>query len=610
MMMKDNAMKQHKTIMLRKSLLTSAMALALGFGLVNSEPAHALGFEFGDWSARLDTTITYGISMRTQGRDDDLVGFANLIDNPGAIPTLDLIDMPGRFSVNGDDGNLKFDQGDIISNRARVTTELDVSNGQFGAFARVTGFYDFELDDRDDISKRAKHFVGSDVRMLDAYLYGDFNVGDGIGSLRLGRQVVSWGESTFIQNGANVINPVDVAALREAGSELRNAFLPISMAWLSIPITQNLSMEAVYLFEFEEINPDPAGTFFSDNDFATPGGEFAMLGFGLLSDDILPDGSLPFGALPRSADRKPGDSTGQFGLAFRYFATELNDTEFGLFYLHYDSRLPLISGTTVTSSDLSSGRFFVEYPKGIDLYGLSFNTTLGGTISLAGEMTYRSNQPYQIDDVEVLFAGLSPLNAGIPEPANRFTSQLGSFGFGEDVNGVFRTEVSQLQFTLTNVFEPNKFFGYDLLAFVLEAGGTKVWDLPAQNVLRLNGPGTDTGGGSDQFTGNLRNPITQVNGFPDSFSWGYRAVLAATYNNAIGAVTISPRIAFNHDVNGTTPGPGGNFIEDRKAITVAVTADYLSRFSGTLSYTNFFGAKDFNLIHDRDFVSASVSYAF
>nr|MDA3932914.1 DUF1302 family protein [Gammaproteobacteria bacterium] len=212
--------------------------------------------------------------------------------------------------------------------------------------------------------------------------------------------------------------------------------------------------------------------------------------------------------------------------------------------------------------------------------------------------------------VEVLFAGLSPLNAGIPEPANRFTSQLGSFGFGEDVNGVFRTEVSQLQFTLTNVFEPNKFFGYDLLAFVLEAGGTKVWDLPAQNVLRLNGPGTDTGGGSDQFTGNLRNPITQVNGFPDSFSWGYRAVLAATYNNAIGAVTISPRIAFNHDVNGTTPGPGGNFIEDRKAITVAVTADYLSRFSGTLSYTNFFGAKDFNLIHDRDFVSASVSYAF
>lgn len=609
-MMKDNAMKQHKTIMLRKSLLTSAMALALGFGLVNSEPAQALGFEFGDWSARLDTTVTYGISMRTQGRDDDLVGFANLIDNPGAIPTLDLIDMPGRFSVNGDDGNLKFDSGDIISNRARVTTELDVSNGQFGAFARVTGFYDFELDDRDDISKRAKHFVGSDVRMLDAYLYGDFNVGEGIGSLRLGRQVVSWGESTFIQNGINVINPVDVAALREAGSELRNAFLPISMAWLSLPITQNLSMEAVYMFEFEEINPDPAGTFFSDNDFATPGGEFAMLGFGLLSDDILPDGSLPFGALPRSADRKPGDSTGQFGLAFRYFATELNDTEFGLFYLHYDSRLPLISGTSVTNSDLSSGRFFVEYPKGIDLYGLSFNTTLGGTISLAGEMTYRSNQPYQIDDVEVLFAGLTPLNAGVAEPVNRFESQLGQFGFGQDISGVFRTEVSQLQFTLTNIFEPNQFFGYDQLAFVLEAGGTKVWDLPSQNVLRLNGPGTDTGGGPDQFTGNLRNPITQVDGFPDSFSWGYRAVFAATYNNAIGAVTLSPRIAFNHDVNGTTPGPGGNFIEDRKAITVAITADYLSRFSGTLSYTNFFGAKDFNLIHDRDFVSASVSYAF
>jgi len=610
-MMKSTNMQNSYTPMLQKSLLTSAMTLALGFAVLHSNPAQAIGFEFGDWTARLDTTVTYGISMRTQKRDENLVGYANLFDNPGAIPTEELIRGPGRFSVNGDDGNLKFDRGDIISNRGRITSEFDISNGQFGAFVRATGFYDFELDSRDDISDTAKRFVGSDIQLLDAYVYGDFQLGRGFGSIRLGRQVVSWGESTFIQNGLNVINPVNVAALREAGSELRNAFLPIEMVWLSLPITQNLSMEAVYLLEFEQIDPDPAGTFFSTNDFATPGGEFAMLGFGLLSDDRLPDGSLPFGALPRGLNRAPDDrGEDQFGVAFRYYAEELNGTEFGLYYMHYDSRLPLISGTSVTSSDLSSGNFFVEYPEGIDLFGASFNATLGGTVSLAGEVTYRSNQPFQIDDVEVLFAGLSPLNVGIPEPANRFVSQLGQFGFGEELSGVFRTEMSQVQMTLTNIFEPSQLFGYDQLVFVGEVGATKVWDLPNRDVLRLDGPGTATGGGPDQFSGNLRNPITQVEGFPTSFSWGYRTALVATYNNAIGSVTLTPRIAFNHDVNGTTPGPGGNFIEDRKAITIAIGADYLARWTGTLSYTNFFGAKQFNLIHDRDFISASVSYAF
>lgn len=610
-MMKPTSMQYSRTPALQKSLLTTAMTLALGCGLLNSNPAHALGFEFGDWSARLDTTINYGVSMRTQRRDDDLVGFANLIENPGAIPTLELIEMPGRFSVNSDDGNLKFDRGDIISNRARVTSEFDITNGQFGAFVRATGFYDFELDDRDDISRTAKRFVGSDIQLLDAYLYGEFELGRGFGSVRLGRQVVSWGESTFIQNGINVINPVNVAALREAGSELRNAFLPIEMAWVSLPITQNLSMEALYMFEFEQIDPDPAGTFFSDNDFATPGGEFAMLGFGLLSDDRLPDGSLPFGAFPRAPDRAPDDRDGgQFGVALRYYAEELNATEFGLFYLHYDSRLPLISGTAVANSNLSSGQFFIEYPKGIDMFGASFNTTIGGTISLAGEMTYRSNQPFQIDDVEVLFAGLSPLNVGIPEPVNRFVSQLGQFDFGQELSGVFRTEMSQVQMTLTNIFEPSQFLGYDQLVFVGEVGATKVWDMPNPDLLRLEGPGTNTGGGPDQFTGNLRNPITQVDGFPTSFSWGYRAALVATYNNAIGSVTLTPRLAFNHDVNGTTPGPGGNFLEGRKAVTVAIGADYLARWTATLSYTNFFGAKEFNLIHDRDFASVSVSYAF
>ena len=35
--------------------------------------------------------------------------------------------------------------------------------------------------------------------------------------------MINWGESTFIQNGINVINPIDVTKFRIPGSELREA---------------------------------------------------------------------------------------------------------------------------------------------------------------------------------------------------------------------------------------------------------------------------------------------------------------------------------------------------------------------------------------------------
>ena len=85
----------------------------------------------------------------------------------------------------------------------------------------------------------------------------------------------------------------------------------------------------------------------------------------------------------------------------------------------------------------------------------------------------------------------------------------------------------------------------------------------------------------------------------------------ADYNNAFGtAVTVSPRIAWSHDVNGTTPGPGGSFIEGRKTVTVGLAFNYLNEWVFDFAYTNFFGGGTFNELRDRDFVSASVSYSF
>lgn len=616
--------------LMRPCLLASAIGLAL---VANS--AQAIDLSTDEVSIRLDTTISYGVGMRVEGRDNDLVAKSRLNPTIFAAPPAEQEAAPGRFSANSDDGNTNFDKNDLIFNVARVTSELAVDYKNYGFFVRGNYFYDVELNDADFLSGRAKDRVGSRARLLDAFAYTDLEVGDRLLSLRAGRQVVSWGESTFIPGGMNVINPVDITALRTAGAELRDAFLPLNMLWGSIDLTPNLSMEALAMFEWDEVEAEPVGTFFSTNDFATAGGRYAMLNFGLVPQPVInPDlfdtvcGGGNFGAsdrpdlspelvgvgcsaaFPRAEDNRASNG-GQYGVAFRYFAENLNQTEFGLYYLRYHSRLPTLSGRAVTSSDVSTGAVIVEFPEDIDLFGLSFNTTIPGNWSWAGEITYRDNVPVQIDDVELLFAGLSPLNGALPAEYERFRSQLGSYEAGEYIPGFERRKASQIQMTFTNVFGPNNFLGADQVAVVAEMGATHYWNLPSRDELRFEGPGTDTGGGPNRFTGAGRNPTTTTDGFATPFSWGYRLVVAPTYNSVFGTPwNMSPRIAFNHDVQGVTPGPGGPFIEGRKQATFGLNFSYLANFQVGFAYTNFFGAGINNLLSDRDFVSASISYSF
>lgn len=629
-----------------RNLLSFSIAAAMTLAAVAySQTAHALEFGEGDLKISVDTTLSYGVSVRVQDQDPNLIGkaqFAPTIGSPclgapgcteSVVTTNDRQRAAlGRFSVNSDDGNQKWDKNDIFSNAVKATTEISVNyQEQFGAFARLTGFFDFENMGRDDISSAAKDKVGQDVQLLDAFVFTNFDLGDRSAAVRLGKQVVSWGESTFIQGGINIINPVDVSKLRTAGSEIKEAFLPVDMLFASVGITDNLSVEGFYAFEFEQTEPEPSGTYFSTNDFAALGGEFVMLNFGLVDEPLnfracpqtLAAGLTPSStiaqrlefsgcsaAVPRGRDRFPRDR-GDHGVAFRYFAENLNSSEIAVYYVNYASRLPVLSGIAVTSSSANSARYFAEYPEGIELYGVSLNTTFEGSgVAFQGEVSYRPNIPLQADDVELLFSALSPLNAVIPQPVNRFISQLGSLRPGQELQGWERHKLSQAQFTLTKVFGPENPLRAQQIALVGEAGATKVWDLPAPSVLRYQGDGTDTGGGPDLRTGAFRNPQTQVDGFATSFSWGYRLAARADYNNVLGSFNVSPRIAFNHDVSGISPGPGGQFLEGRKSYTFGVEGTYLNQWGADLSYTRFYGAGKLNLINDRDFASFIIRYSF
>ena len=254
-----------------------------------------------------------------------------------------------------------------------------------------------------------------------------------------------------------------------------------------------------------------------------------------------------------------------------------------------------------------TGRYYVEYPDGIDMFGASFNTSIGNTgISWQGDVSLKKNIPLQVDDVELLYAALSTL-----APQFGASNQIGNYlgQYNKPLPGFRRHDVWTAQSTVTKVFGPT--LGADQLAFVAEVGG--VWaDLPPKNVLRYDGSGTFTGGNAANMAtaGFATIPATPESAFADDFSWGYQMLAKLDYTNAFAGMNFSPKIGLSHNVTGNTPLPVGNFIEGRKSITVGAEFVYQYTWSLDLQYVNYFGAKNYNLLNDRDYVAATIKYSF
>lgn len=553
----------------------------------------------------VDSTISAGLSVRTEDRDDGIIGRAN----------------GGTFnSVNYDNGNLNYDSGDIFSAPLKLTQEMNMDLYDTKIFGRWTAFYDFAIMDGDtertELGETAENNLGYDIRLLDLFATHDFDVGGKLVQAKAGNIVLNWGETLFIQNGINQINPIRVPALRLAGAELREGLIPVTGVDLNFEVADGLSAEAFYLFEFDNTTIEPEGTFFSINDFASPGGDAVMLGFGAIDNPAAIGAgtglAAPVGVGVRRGPDRHADDQGQFGLALRYLAEELNSSEIGLYWTHLHSRLPLLSATTATPAALAAGDFasgaeyFREFPEDLDTFGVSFNTAVGET-AVAGEVAYHVDRPLQIDEVELLYAALSPIDLASGD-AVFSRGQLGQANFGDEITGYREKDVVQVSFN-TSKFLDGNLLGSDSLLVLGEVGATYVDGLESKDELRYNGPGTDTGGGAF-FTAAGIQPETQTDGFADDFSWGYRLVARSEYNNAIGSVNLQPTLAFRHDVTGTTPGPGGNFVEDRMQVTAGLGATFQQNLQGNVSYTNFFGGDEFNQLNDRDFVTISTSYSF
>ncbi|VXC10785.1 conserved exported hypothetical protein [Pseudomonas sp. 8AS] len=336
--------------------------------------AQAGSFEFGD-GIEVDylTTFNYGLNMRAEKQSHELLS-----------------------NINGDDGNRNFDRGSFFNNRASLLAEMDIHKGDYGLMLRGSSFYDFaynrkndnhspdsinKLGDVNEFSSEAEDRVGSRTRLLDAYAYGGTTIGDsGFLDMRLGNQVVAWGESLFISGISGVQGPVDATKANIPGTEIKEILLPELQASGRFSFS-DWTLLGYYQFKNHPYELSPAGEYFSYADMIGPGGQYLRI-----SEGPLAPGApvwIPGAAFTRTETDNARDG-GEWGVGARYKLTAY--TEVGAYRLRYHERTPSLLANFDPAT--FTGTYSLKYFEDVDLTGASLSTRIGDW-QVSGEVSYK-----------------------------------------------------------------------------------------------------------------------------------------------------------------------------------------------------------------------------
>jgi len=601
--------------------------LALAYAI----PGHTFQFNTGDpHAASLDVTLTYGAQWRIDDPDKDLTADPNL-----------------------DDANRNFESG-LASNGLRALADFEYrykaeGGNNYGLFARGSAWYDDEVwdasNDNDspltvNSSKfyggsldRPNEFVssvqdrsGRDAELLDLFLFAELgSSGDHPATIRLGSQVINWGESAFIQNGlSSVINSADVSKASLPGTEVKEILRPLGAVYGSVALSEGISISAYVQYEWEEIISPPYGTFLSPvpDPLSGVGSEKFLLPVGAVAGQLpFPQDptqfNSPFIPVDRTGDNNASD-TGQWGVSLSWYLPELNDTEFGFYAGNYHRKRPTIgftnnlgeqnfdwtadclanagpaAGSCVPLSFFASAfdqaSYALDYMEDIEYYGISWNSMISWTdTAFSGEVIFHHDVPIQTTS---LLDGLIPtVLAGAPIPGNP------NVGQPFETNLFSRQDMVVTQITFNQNFTPS---WSDSASLIVEFGHIYITDLDDDEVWSGN---TDA----------------------DTSSWAYRAKFASTWYDGLGKMIpalsgtdLIWTLDFNHDVDGVSPVVGTGYTEGAKALSTGLEAIWQNTWSVKLGYTNFFGdgydtlGQELNdsVLGDRDFFSLAAKYRF
>ena len=320
---------------------------------------------------------------------------------------------------NQDDGDRNFNKG-LIQSRLDLFSEFDAKYQNFGLRVSAAAWRDsayLGLNDhptvgntsnrpssepRNSFSKGVKDDLGQDAELLDAFVYGQFDLGGKPLTARLGRHSMVWGESLFF--AANSIaagmNPTDVIKARSVpGSTTKEIIRPVGKLSLDAQLTDTLSVAAYVPYEWERSKVPWAGSYFSAGENLAPAGELSYRGPSTFTINEL---------------QKP-KSSGQGGLSLRWRSEDL-DTDFGFHAIRYHSNGPVNFAYITAGNRL---QWFAH--EGTQAYAVSAAKTIGN-VSWGAEASIRRNAPLPSDPNT--FATLGPIGASNPAYAVGKTGHL------------------------------------------------------------------------------------------------------------------------------------------------------------------------------------------
>jgi len=580
-----------------KSKQAVAAAMVVGAALPAAAGTFSLdnGIE-GQWS--LGTSV--GASWRARGADPNLIAVQN----------------GGTASDGNDDGSLNYGKGDLFSTIGKVVGDLQLKKDNYGLFLRAKGWYDYENKHNgvphgsfangyvpgarlvDDFDDRLSKFSG--LALMDAYVFTEFKLGDKPLALRLGNQVVNWGESLFIP-GVNQYGSFDVPAAHRPGAQVKEILLPVPQLWANLGLGNGFNMEAFYQFKSKPVVLDGCGTYWSFGDgLNCPG----LVG-APVPDRMAYDGIPALFGLNGRMDRLPDRESkegGQFGVALRYFAEPIG-TEFGAYYVNYHQRFPTLGLSKTPSAPTSIWQAGVLTPTGLQYFwdysnedikvlGLSASTVLGGW-SVFGEVSHTKGLPVAVNGADTFLGALAGFG-----PA----AEYGAVPAGGTIQAFDRKNKTQVQVGTLKIL-PNMLGGDNLVVL-----GEVAW----QNWSGIGDPMTSRRYGRAPsygqaetatlpcaFTGNPNPDFCEAKGFATKHAWGVRLAAEVGYPNAFAGVNVKPRIYYARDVKGYSAD--GNFVEGRTTVSLGVRFDYRERYYLDVSATAYNRSAKYDQQHDREF---------
>ena len=557
---------RNSAITRRKALWFSVVSTS---ALLMSNPTQALQIPFNEnseFSGKLDITVGYATAIRAEDRQPD----------PNALGKNELVE----FRVP--------DKGDQFSNVYSAAIDFNLDWRNYGFVSSAAYQYDTEIMDGDAInplstsliggsgvgsvgewSDTAKDYAGNTFDLLNAYFYGSFDVGENPLEVRVGKQVINWGEGLFFVDGVSAQTPLNINKLTTPGTELKQAFVGTNAIYGQLGVGEAGSISAYYQAEWKRSEMPIAGTQYGVDPLYRGNSE-------LIAGSAA---ALGFPADVSYADKelKPDDS-GQWGISYRdVFA---DDYELGLYYSRYHEKLAFFQSTVDTAAVIATGGAACSFtslfcakhywPEDIDMFGVSLATTIGD-LAVSGEIAYRPDRP------------LVNLNDGI-----------GAFGAAPGALG--KSEHDTINLTVN----------------ALWIGGAGWFGIDNQQVL--------TQFGVDHISGDTSNVTVHQtvsrNGdshalastqTADSTAYGVAAEWTGTWTNVMPATDLSLAIFLQHDIEGYSHFYG-NFAEGRTQLSTTLTANLGNEWEASVGYTRF--DQDESDYEDLDSYQLSVNYKF